>query len=250
MNNSSVYYLNSSSISILNDTRSNIYYDAGDTNYYGQFGSTSTSLRIAGGVSMPQFAGTVYGIGLSALSTALSNSIGASSSTGSDTTSDLGVDSSGSLVRTTQEATWNINRSQWNSLTTSTGGTTLLSAPGTNKFIIVEKVTFLMKYTYNSSNSYAAPNGQKFEIRQVGGSSDTLAVFSWNHMDRILFGNGSGSGARYGIYEHDTGFSTLNRVYKPNQAVTVNRTSTGALPSNVNSIFVKMRYRVFDATTF
>jgi hypothetical protein len=230
--------------------RAPIFYDSANTNFYGDFASTGTSLRIAGKMKMDQMAGTVYGIGLSSLSTALTNQSVLSNTGGADTTSDLGVDSAGNVVRTTQEATWNINRTQWNSITTSAGGVTLLSAPGTNKFIIVEKVTFLMKYTYNSSNSFAAPTNQKFEIRQVGGSSDTLAVMSWNHMNSILFGNGSGSGARFGIYEHDTGFSTLNRVYKPNQPVTVNRKTTGNLPSNVNSIFVKMRYRVFDAASF
>ena len=242
--------VNGSSIINQYDIRSKVFYDVDDTSYYMDAASSARALSLKGHITMNEFAATVYGIGVTALSTNLPKTDIVSATVGADTTCDIGVDEKGNVVRTTQEATWNLNRTNYNSLTTSAGGSTLLSAPGTNKFIIVEKVTWLVKYTYNGSNSYAAPTGQFFEIRQSGGSSDTLAVLSYKHLNSILFGNGSGGGARYGIYEHDTGFSTLNRVYKPNQAVTINRKTTATLPTNIAFIILKIRYRVFDAGTF
>ena len=70
----------------------------------------------------------------------------------SDTTTDLAVDQSGKVVRTTQEATWDLTRAQVDALTTSTTGTTLISAPGlSSQFIIIEKVTFLILFSYNGN---------------------------------------------------------------------------------------------------
>ena len=143
------------------------------------------------------------------------------SGTGSDTTTDLAVDQAGNVVRTTQEATWNLTRAQVDALTTSTTGTTLISAPGTSSlFIIIEKVTFLILF--------AVINGQRInDIAFAGGSANTS-----------------------GIYEHDTGYSTLNRTYKPNTATTIRRVNTGALNTGITNMLIKIRYRVYDTATF
>ena len=61
------------------------------------------------------------------------------SGTGSDTTTDLAVDQAGNVVRTTQEATWKLTRAQVDNITTSTTGTTLLSAPGSSNLFTLFK---------------------------------------------------------------------------------------------------------------
>ena len=71
---------------------------------------------------------------------------------GNDTTTDLAVDQTGNVVRTTQEATWLLTRAQINALTTNTSGVELIQAPGANKFVIIEKATFLINYAYNGSS--------------------------------------------------------------------------------------------------
>lgn len=160
---------------------------------------------------------------------------------GQDTTTDLGVDQSGQVVRTTQEATISMSASQVNSLTTSVAGTTLLLAPGSNKFVIVEKVTFMLFFSSNTAMSAT----QKYEIRQDSTASDVLAV-----LNGAKINNMTSNGSTVGLYEHDTGFSSLNRVYSPNKTVTINRTATSNLPESATKLIVKIRYRVYDSASF
>ena len=168
------------------------------------------------------------------------------SGTRSDTTTDLAVDQSGNVVRTTQEATWKLTRSQVNAITTSAAGTTLLSAPGSsNLFIIIEKVTFLIQFAYNG-NQMAA--NQQYEILQDGNVADQIAVLNGNRVNDIAYRGGNTNTS--GIYEHDTGYATLNRTYKPNTATTIRRANTSALNTAITTMSIKMRYRVYDTATF
>ena len=168
------------------------------------------------------------------------------SGTGSDTTTDLAVDQAGNVVRTTQEATWNLTRAQVDALTTSTTGTTLISAPGTSSlFIIIEKVTFLILFSYNGNKM---PTNQQYQILQDGNVADEIAVINGQRINDIAFAGGSTNTS--GIYEHDTGYSTLNRTYKPNTATTIRRVNTGALNTGVENMLIKIRYRVYDTATF
>ena len=165
---------------------------------------------------------------------------------GSDTTTDLAVDQKGNVVRTTQEATWKLTRAQVDALTTSTTGTTLLSAPGSSSlFIIIEKVTFLIQFTYNGNQMATS---QQYQILQDGNVADEIAVINGTRINDIAYRGGSANTS--GIYEHDTGFSTLNRTYKPNTATTIRRVNTGALNTAVATMSIKMRYRVYDTATF
>ena len=92
------------------------------------------------------------------------------SGTGSDTTTDLAVDQAGNVVRTTQEATWNLTRTQVDALTTSTTGATLISAPGSSSlFVIIEKVTILILFEWNGNKMATA---QQYQIMQDGNVSD------------------------------------------------------------------------------
>ena len=164
----------------------------------------------------------------------------------SDTTTDLAVDQSGKVVRTTQEATWDLTRTQVDALTTSAAGTTLISAPGlSSQFIIIEKVTFLILFTYNGNKM---PTNQQYQILQDGNVADEIAVINGQRINDIAFAGGSANTS--GIYEHDTGYSTLNRTYKPNTATTIRRVNTGALNTGVENMIIKIRYRVYDTATF
>ena len=168
------------------------------------------------------------------------------SGTGSDTTTDLAVDQAGNVVRTTQEATWNLTRAQVDALTTSTTGTTLISAPGTSSlFIIIEKVTFLILFSYNGNKMSST---QQYQILQDGNVADEIAVINGQRINDIAFAGGSANTS--GIYEHDTGYSTLNRTYKPNTATTIRRVNTGALNTGITNMLIKIRYRVYDTATF
>ena len=168
------------------------------------------------------------------------------SGTGSDTTTDLAVDQAGNVVRTTQEATWKLTRAQVDALTTSTTGTTLLSAPGSsNLFIIIEKVTFLIQFVFNNNKMATS---QQYQILQDGNVADEIAVINGNRVNDIAFAGGSTNTS--GIYEHDTGYSTLNRTYKPNTATTIRRVNTSALNTAITTMSIKMRYRVYDTATF
>jgi|TARA_R110000751_G_scaffold7901_5_gene32093 hypothetical protein len=165
----------------------------------------------------------------------------------SDTTTDLAVDQTGKVVRTTQEATWDLTRTQVDALTTSAAGTTLISAPGSSSsFVIIEKVTILILFEWNE-NKMAA--GQQYQIIQDGNASDVIAVINGNRVNDIAFAGGEG-GPNSGIYEHDTGYSTLNRTYNPNKATTIRRLTTDALNTAVENMIIKIRYRVYDTATF
>ena len=119
---------------------------------------------------------------------------------GSDTTTDLAVDQAGNVVRTTQEATWNLTRAQ------------------------------------------------VYQILQDGNVADEIAVINGQRINDIAFAGGSANTS--GIYEHDTGYSTLNRTYKPNTATTIRRVNTGALNTGITNMLIKIRYRVYDTATF
>jgi len=168
---------------------------------------------------------------------------------GNDTTTDLAVDQTGNVVRTTQEATWLLTRAEIDALTTSTSaGLELIQAPGANKFVIIEKVTFLIKYAYNNGTMATS---QQYEILQDGNAADEIAVIKAQKiLDITKTGQSASSSDIYGIYEHDTGFATLNRAYKPNVNTTIRRKTTSALATAVESISIKMRYRVYDVASY
>ena len=89
---------------------------------------------------------------------------------------------------------------------------------------------------------------QQYQIIQDGNIADEIAVINGSRINDIAYSGGSTNTS--GIYEHDTGYSTLNRTYKPNTATTIRRVNTGALNTAVSTMSIKMRYRVYDKTTF
>tara|TARA_R110001606_G_scaffold128632_1_gene263246 strand:- start:6535 stop:8841 length:2307 start_codon:yes stop_codon:yes gene_type:complete len=169
---------------------------------------------------------------------------------GNDTTTDLAVDQTGNVVRTTQEATWTLTEAEINALTTNASGVELIQAPGANKFVIIEKATFLINYAYNGSSMSTT---QQYHINQDGNVSDIIAVLNGTRINNITKdgqSSGAGNSDTYGIYEHDTGYATLNRTYKPNKATTLRRLNTNAIATAVTSMTIKIRYRVYDVASF
>ena len=84
---------------------------------------------------------------------------------------------------------------------------------------------------------------------QDGNVSDVIAVINGTRINDIAFAGGE-EGPSSGIYEHDTGYSTLNRTYNPNKATTIRRLTTDALNTAVQNMIIKIRYRVYDTVTF
>ena len=205
--------------------------------------NTKISINQTGSIEFNSYTASATAAGITAINP---NQNFYPSGTGSDTTTDLAVDQEGNVVRTTQEATWKLTRAQVNAITTSAAGTTLLSAPGSsNLFIIIEKVTFLILFSNNGNKMSAT---QQYQILQDGNVADEIAVINGNRVNDIAFAGGNTNTS--GIYEHDTGYSTLNRTYKPNTATTIRRVNTGALNTSITNMLIKIRYRVYDTATF
>ena len=139
-----------------------------------------------------------------------------------------------------------------NALPTANGsGYTLISAPGTNKFVVVEKASFLIYYSYNNTTT---STNQRYEIDQDSNdpnNADLVAYINGEQINSIVYANGAASSYNYGMYENDTGRSTLNRTYRPNKATTLRRISSSySLATAIISFKIKLRYRVWDVTTF
>ena len=103
----------------------------------------------------------------------------------------------------------------------------------------------MIEYSYNGSQMSGT---QQYQIKQNGNQSDIIAVMRGDKVNDIVYQGGNVS--NYGIYEHDNGYASLNRTYLPNTSVVIRRSSTSALPTSVSKMFIKMRYRVYDAVTF
>ena len=162
-----------------------------------------------------------------------------------DTTTDLAVDQAGNVVRTAQEATWTLTAAQINNLPTTAGGVELIEAPGTGLYVIIEKVTFLINYTHDNGSMATA---QRYEINQDGNVSDSIAVINGTRINGIVVAGGNTN--THGIYEHDNGYATLNRSYKPNAATTIRKQTTDDCATAIDKMTIKMRYRVYDVDTF
>jgi hypothetical protein len=224
--------------------QSNVYKLAYGTSFTGA--NTKLALSTNGALGLNSY--TSYSYKTSAVEINPIQNFYPSSGAGSDTTTDLGVDQDGNVVRTTQEATWHLTDTQVDAITTGTTGTALLSAPGAGLILVVEKVTFMIKFTYDGQPTSMSTT-QKYEITQAanGSTGNEVAVMNGGKVNDIAC-QGDPTGA--GIYEHDTGYSSLNRTYNPNQATRIRRTESSSLPPNVTDMFIKMRYRVYDPSTF
>jgi len=160
-----------------------------------------------------------------------------------DTLATLCVDPSGNVVRGEQEATFTFTTAQLN----STLGQTLISAPGAGKAVIVTYTDYMMIYTTPGTTT----NG--LEIRQANYASASASVsvlpsLRFNEIVATPFATSNG----IGFYTRDipTGSGSQGRTYAPNKPTTIHKQNAGTYPAGLTSISIKIRYRVFDVTTF
>jgi hypothetical protein len=160
-----------------------------------------------------------------------------------DTLATLAVDPSGNVVRGEQEGTWTFTRAQLN----ATLGNTLIAAPGANKAIIVTESDWMVKYNATGSMS----GTQTYDVRQASNTnaSAIISTLPGTRINEILSASqGTPVNPSYGFCARDVPLQT--RTYKTNTATTLHKASNGALPTGVISISIKLKYRIFDATTF
>ena len=155
---------------------------------------------------------------------------------------ELCIDDSGNVVRGSQEATITLTRAQLN----GTLSNTLIAAPGAGKFVVVEETTYLIRYSGTSSST-----GPNLEIRQPFNNSANTTVSKLPGLVVAAIMNQPGGGAGTGISTRDvpTGGSD-SRSYNPNIATTLHKTSNTQYVSNLISISFKLKYRLFDESTF
>ena len=160
-----------------------------------------------------------------------------------DTLAQLCVDPSGNVVRGEQEGTWTFTRAQLNAALNYT----LISAPGTDKGIIVTESDWMIKF---SSTGSAVSGNQTYDIRQANYATTnaTISTLPGARINEIIGISGTVPNPSYGWVSRDIPLTT--RTYKTNVATTLNKKTNDQLPTNVVSISIKLKYRIFDADTF
>ena len=164
-----------------------------------------------------------------------------------DTLATLTVDPDGNVVRGSQEGTWTFTKAQIDALTTSTtSGTTLIAAPGANKAIIVEESNLMIKYSGTGTMS-----SNSFVIRQAhnGDAAAEITRLPSGQINTIM--SSAPANPSYGFYSRDLPlYNNDGRSFVTNKATFLSRINTNATPSNLTSISIKLKYRIFNATTF
>ena len=168
-----------------------------------------------------------------------------------DTLANVCVDPGGNMVRGSQEGTWTYTAAQLNALTTSsTAGPILISAPGANKAIIIEETNWMVKYSGTGSMATT----QAYEVRQAiwTNTSASISRLPSTKINEIMnAAQGTPSNPSYGFYSRDVpDFNNDARTFNCNKPTRLNRLNTNGLPGNLISISIKLKYRLFDATTF
>ena len=159
---------------------------------------------------------------------------------GSDTLTELCVDSSGNLVRGSQEATWSFTNSQLNAL--SNTRVTLLAAPGAGKAIVVEESNWFMESTGSNTGTFGTDLTCEITGNTVNQVATQMVKARMEEIAASTFGG-------LGIYSRDV--PELNRNYRFNVPMTIrSKQGTNKFPSRCISIKLKIKYRVFDKATF
>ena len=165
-----------------------------------------------------------------------------------DTVCNLCVDTAGNVVRGSQEATWTFSRDQLNALTTTK--VNLLSSPGSGQCIVVEDSHWLIEVDLTKA-AQSTPVDLVCEI--INGQSIykvATQITSANLSNIAGYVKTSNDGA-FGMYSRDV--PQLDRISKFNEPMTIrakNVTAGNDFPDNFVSVKLKIKYRVFDSTTF
>ena len=164
-----------------------------------------------------------------------------------DTLAVLAVDPDGNVVRGSQEGTWTFTKAELDALTTTTTiGTTLISAPGANKAIIVEESNLMIKYSGTgtmSTNSFVIRQGHN------GDATAEITRLPSGQINTIM--SSAPANPSYGFYSRDLPlYNNDGRSFVTNKATFINRINTNATPTNLVSISIKLKYRIFNTNTF
>jgi hypothetical protein len=165
-----------------------------------------------------------------------------------DTLANLCVDSSGNVVRGSQEATWTFDNTQLNALTATR--INLLSSPGADKCVVVEETNWLVQV--DLTEAYQATN-VKLICEMLGVNENSVATqitaANMNQIAQILKTANTNS---FGLYHRDV--PDLARIYRFDVPMTIRATNgagaTNVFPDNFVSVKLKIKYRVFDKDTF
>ena len=159
-----------------------------------------------------------------------------------DTLATLTVDPSGNVVRGEQEGTWTFTPAQLN----GTLGITLIDAPGAGKAVIVTESDWMIKY--NATGSIGS--SQEYQVRQASNvNAGIITLLPASRINEILSASqGTPPNPAYGFCARDIPLQT--RTYKTNTATTLHKQNSDALPAGVISVSIKLKYRIFDGTTF
>ena len=164
-----------------------------------------------------------------------------------DTLAVLAVDPDGNVVRGSQEGTWTFTKAELDALTTTTTiGTTLISAPGANKAIIVEESNLMIKYSGTGTMS-----SNSFVIRQAhnGDAAAEVTRLPSGQINTIM--SSAPTNPSYGFYSRDLPlYNNDGRSFVTNKATFLSRITTNATPTNLVSISIKLKYRIFNTNTF
>ena len=175
-----------------------------------------------------------------------------------DTVTNLCVDSSGNVIRGSQEATWTFTRAQLNALATSR--TNLLDSPGAGKCVVIEETNWLLEVdltkAYQATNvnlkcEMLGVNANSVGTQMVKGNLNQIAeILKTANTDSIAAGGPSTS--PFGLYHRDV--PDLARVYRFDVPLTIRATNGDGVannfPDNFVSLKLKVKYRVFDKDTF
>jgi hypothetical protein len=162
-----------------------------------------------------------------------------------DTLANLTVDPNGKVVRGDQEGTWTFTNAQLQ----ATLGNTLISAPGAGKGIVVLESNWMVKYSGSGSMSA----NQFYDIRQANNvnNSSIISRLPGNKINEIMLASqGTITNPSYGFYSRDVPTDAGGKTYKANVATTLHKTTSGNPPANLISISIKLKYRIFNGTTF
>ena len=165
-----------------------------------------------------------------------------------DTVANLCVDPGGNVVRGSQEATWTFSRSQLNTLTGQK--VNLLSAPGAGKCIVIEDSHWLIEID-PSKATVATPVDLTCEIVNFQTQFKVATQLTAANLNIIAGGLKTAGEGNFGMYSRDV--PQLDRISQFNKPMTIRaKNSSGVVnfPENFANVKLKVKYRVWDSTTF
>ena len=151
------------------------------------------------------------------------------SGSGSDSLAELAVTSDGTIVRGDQEATITFTAAQINA-GFGGSGLTLLSAAGSNKYVVILDTTYLLI----QSGKFSLSGSVGLEIRQNNqvGNGSTVSVFTSAQFNTISRQGG-------GIQSRDV--PVTQRPYSANQVTTLHKIGSGTVSSSLTSLKIKIK---------